>query len=471
MQTNIFYHKFLEESSIVSITDKTGKIIYVNDKFCEISKYSRAELIGRDHEIINSGFHSKEFFTNMWSTISEGQTWRGEVCNKSKDGEIYWVDSFIKPEIDSNGNISRYYSFRILITEKKDEEKKRTEETISKIANFFTNSIDFHFFINKQQKLVTSNKYAFELIINKNGVEFGNDSSVSTRSLSKLLPDFKANFNSALTGIEVFLEQEVDFFKKGIKSWYSVTYSPINHSLTQIIGVAVTAKDISKRKEAEIKLKTAFKQNQLLIDSMCDAVVYKDETGRWLITNYAARKLFNLKGNNWRNKTNLELIDIYPRFKKLWKDEFMNDEAAWLQRDLHENSLSFNTQHLMVKRYPVFNIDGSRKSMILVCKDVTISKERNKKIAKQANQLARIAWLQAHKARAPVARILGLANIINLSDKNDPLNDNILSKLVENANELDSVIRKISNYTELNSNFTIPIHSNAITSNGNKFNN
>ena len=109
----------LDQHAIVSITDIGGAITYANDKFCEVSGYSRAELIGRNHRMLKSGLHARDLYEGLWRTITSGEAWRGELCNRKKDGHHYWVAATIVPLLDESGRPTEYIAIRTDISARK----------------------------------------------------------------------------------------------------------------------------------------------------------------------------------------------------------------------------------------------------------------------------------------------------------------------------------------------------------------
>lgn len=120
----IHYKKALDRSALLSVTDLNGTILDINSKFCEISKFSFQELAGNNHNLINSGYHPPVFFQRLYQTVRNGEVWRGEICNRAKDGNLFWVDMSVIPVMDGKGNIERFMAIAYPITDRKAAELK-----------------------------------------------------------------------------------------------------------------------------------------------------------------------------------------------------------------------------------------------------------------------------------------------------------------------------------------------------------
>ena len=290
------YQAAINEAAIVSITDLKGIIVYVNRKFTEISRYQEAELIGKSHRIVNSGYHPPAFFSNMWRSIASGQPWRGEIKNKTKDGAFYWVDTVITPVLDHAGNIFQYLSVRNLITSQKENEEK-----LLRIQNDLTR---------QKQQLKDAQEVAktgsWHLDIESNQLEWSEETyqifgiaTGTTMTYEAFLhcvhPDERelvnSNWEMALAKGAYAFDHRI--ITPGRSKWVSERARVVFSKNGQPVFATGTVQDITEKKKTEETLKDSESLYKNLFNNSPFAVgIMQKESLRFLEVNQTAIELY-----------------------------------------------------------------------------------------------------------------------------------------------------------------------------------
>jgi PAS domain S-box-containing protein len=444
----------VNRSSVVTICNKEGLITYANQLFCEDMEYTTKEIVGKDHRLVNSGVHETLFFKDLWDTILNGKIWRGEICNLSKTGKLFWYDTIITPLMDKHNQVVQFLSLRNNITEKKNFEKtiRESEERLRKneesYLELIENSKEFIFRVDIHSRLILSNNY-LQKALGRGARE------LEGLSLFEIIhPKYHqaciSHFKEALSGNK-HSNVELVFLNRTKKKIYVEGNSTPIVSETKTIGLQCFFRDVTERKKAELELVKSQQGYKNVVDHINDAIVVRDIRGR--IT-FANQRFLDMLGKQTKDLATI-LADDY--IAPGWQAEVQKLYFGFMQSERDTQTFEYQGRHSdgslvwLEDSITLLFEDGEKAGTQSVIRDITEVKRKENDLKKLINELTnrnnemmQFNYIVSHNLRAPIANIIGLCNIIGHGNIKDSEKQQILEHIRSSSIKIDEIIKDLS---------------------------
>ncbi|MFZ6772649.1 PAS domain S-box protein [Undibacterium sp. SXout7W] len=444
----------LDQHGIVSITDANGIIIYANDKFCEISQFSREELLGQNHRVVNSGLHSKEFFAAMWGVILQGKVWHGEIRNRTKDGSFYWTSATIVPFMDADNKPYQIVSIRTDITEQLllREEIQSSQLLLQNIMNTLGEGV----YTLDANGVCTFVNAEAEKILGWTLAELSgkhlHDMIHSIKPDGSYVSSGNCELNHAILEGRVY-RSDLEYFqhKSGYLFPVSIVASPIMEG-GQIVGSVAAFQNITSRIAADNALRESETKQRMLLDNAADAVFVASSNESWTYVNDLAVSMLGY--------TRDELIGM--NMYQLLPPEHRSAARVQFLPNILNNKLVREEIRLLKKNGDVVAVEMNAAllpdgSFYGSCRDITERKHaeialiKAKEGAEAANK-AKSEFLatMSHEIRTPMNGIIGMTELA-LDTSLEPDQREYLELVKLSAYSLLGIINDILDFSKIES--------------------
>ena len=351
------YRYVVDETAMISITDNSGRITYVNDNFCKISGYQDRELMGKDHKVLNSGYHSKTFFQNMWKTLHEGSIWKGEIKNKDKDGNFYWVDTMIMPLLGENNQVENYLSVRFDITVKKE-----AEELLKFFIDESHRTSGQKFFTQLIQKLCGFLEFEYGFV-----GEYFSDTQIVTTHTLLVDGEQSPNFTYPIAGApcEVAIKtKKSTFYTEGVQEKF-----PDDHDLCEMHAESYIGFPLTDENKKVIGLVGFLSKSRIPVDKVNRTVQVVEHFYQFIVQELL------------RQKSNTQLEYQKRMIEEMEKLSSMGTLAAFLGHEINNS--------LQIIKGNVSRIQKHLKDISIIPEKVTSSLENISKVSTNLSMIVR----------------------------------------------------------------------------------